>query len=155
MNVMIYKVSSIAADGAADSYSLSPAAVAGYNDDGGRVYALPDGYTIDQSRDGERHVYHGDTHATIVPDNAGTPMLVTSQRVGPTLSLIPRPTIGERIFAARKSAGVSQAELSRRTGLSQAAISDIERGVRADVMVATAAKIADALGITPGELMGD
>jgi transcriptional regulator with XRE-family HTH domain len=44
------------------------------------------------------------------------------------MSMTRRPTLGALLRDARQAAGLTQAELARRAGTSQAAISDIERG---------------------------
>lgn len=50
-----------------------------------------------------------------------------------------------KLKEARKAAGLTQVELSRKTGLSQPDISSIERGDR-DPTASTLRKLADALG---------
>ena len=50
-----------------------------------------------------------------------------------------------KLKEARKSAGITQVELSRKTGMSQQDISSIERGDR-DPTATTLRKLADALG---------
>lgn len=56
-------------------------------------------------------------------------------------------TIGERLRAARAKKGLTQPELSRLSGVSQAAISDLERG--RSVESRKLVQLAQALGITP------
>ena len=48
---------------------------------------------------------------------------------------------------ARKQAGLTQAELARRLGMSRATISQLENGVIADLGIRKLAKIADRLGL--------
>ena len=50
-----------------------------------------------------------------------------------------------KLKEARKAAGLTQVELSRKTGMSQQDISSIERGDR-DPTASTLLKLADALG---------
>lgn len=50
-----------------------------------------------------------------------------------------------KLKEARKAAGLTQVELSRKTGLSQQDISSIERGDR-EPTASTLRKLADALG---------
>lgn len=62
--------------------------------------------------------------------------------------------IGKNILAARKELGLTQEELARRVGYkSKSAINKIETGVR-DLPQKKIAAFADALGVTPGRLMG-
>ena len=53
--------------------------------------------------------------------------------------------IGDAVISARAKKGITQNELSERTGIDQSDISKIERGV-ANPSVGTLARIADALG---------
>ena len=62
--------------------------------------------------------------------------------------------IGKNILAARKQLGLTQEELARRVGYkSKSAINKIELGVR-DLPQKKIAAFAEALGVTPGHLMG-
>lgn len=62
--------------------------------------------------------------------------------------------IGRNILAARKELGLTQEELARRVGYkSKSAINKIETGVR-DLPQKKIAAFAEALGVTPGRLMG-
>jgi ribosome-binding protein aMBF1 (putative translation factor) len=54
--------------------------------------------------------------------------------------------VGERIFNARTSAGISQRELARRMGTSQAAVGRIESG-GVGTTVTTLQRVASALGL--------
>jgi transcriptional regulator with XRE-family HTH domain len=63
--------------------------------------------------------------------------------------------IGSRIRAARKTAGLSQEELARRAGMSLKGMSYIERGHIEDPHYSSLSKIADALGVSVGELLED
>lgn len=58
-----------------------------------------------------------------------------------------RRTFGEDVRQRRLEAGLSQAELAERAGISERAVSDIERGLRASVYAATARRLADALAV--------
>lgn len=60
-----------------------------------------------------------------------------------------------RLADIRKSSGLSQQELSRRSGVKQGIISLIESGATQFPRVDTAAKLARALGCTVDELIGE
>lgn len=62
--------------------------------------------------------------------------------------------VAERVHTARVTSVTSVAELAGLTGMSREAIYKIERGERYG-SIATYMLIADALGITVGELLGD
>jgi transcriptional regulator with XRE-family HTH domain len=64
-------------------------------------------------------------------------------------------SIGERLKRLRELRGFSQNELAKRAGVSHPVISDLERGVRADLTVSTAKKLAAALGVSLEMLVGD
>lgn len=55
-------------------------------------------------------------------------------------------TTGERIKAAREAAGMTQAELAKRLGISYVGVSQWERGIR-NPKYSTLKKIADILGV--------
>ena len=62
--------------------------------------------------------------------------------------------VGKNIAAARRRAGITQEELASRVGYkTKSAINKIELGVR-DLPQKKIAAFADALGVTPGHLMG-
>lgn len=62
--------------------------------------------------------------------------------------------VGQNIAAARKRAGITQEELASRVGYkTKSAINKIELGIR-DLPQKKIAAFADALGVTPGHLMG-
>ena len=61
-------------------------------------------------------------------------------------------TIGQNVFRYRKRAGLTQEELSERTGLTSGTISKIERGTMA-VMTITLYSIAQALHVTCDALL--
>ena len=62
--------------------------------------------------------------------------------------------VGKNIAAARKRAGITQEELAGRVGYkTKSAINKIELGIR-DLPQKKIAAFADALGVTPGHLMG-
>lgn len=62
--------------------------------------------------------------------------------------------VGRNILEARKRAGLTQEELAARVGYkTKSAINKIELGVR-DLPQKKIAQFADALGVTPGQLMG-
>jgi transcriptional regulator with XRE-family HTH domain len=58
---------------------------------------------------------------------------------------------GERAKIARKSRGITQAELATRLGISQPAIAELEKG--GNMGENTARKLAGALGVTLAELL--
>lgn len=58
-----------------------------------------------------------------------------------------RMSLGERLLHARESLGFSQTRLAKRSRVTQAAISRIERGETADPGVFVVAALAKALGI--------
>lgn len=62
--------------------------------------------------------------------------------------------IGDRITEARKHKGLSQAELAKRSGLSQAGISYIEKGLRSP-STDTLELLASALGCSVSYLIGE
>lgn len=51
--------------------------------------------------------------------------------------------------AARRSAGISQAELARRVGVTKRAVQYWEQSSRKPIRAETIARIADALGFSP------
>ena len=61
--------------------------------------------------------------------------------------------IGERIKIFRKSAGLTQEQLAKNSGLSRNAIYNYENGRRSPD-IETLNKIAAALGVTSNELLG-
>lgn len=62
--------------------------------------------------------------------------------------------VGQNIALARKQAGLTQEELAARVGYkTKSAINKIELGIR-DLPQKKIAAFADALGVTPGHLMG-
>lgn len=62
-------------------------------------------------------------------------------------------TIGQRIREARIKAGLTQAELAEKLGISYVGVSQWERDIR-NPKIETVRKIADALGMKLSELMG-
>ena len=73
---------------------------------------------------------------------------------GAKINEIPRPEIGQRIFTARRSRGISQAELGKKIGATLRAISYYERETD-NISASTLKKIAEALGITTTDLLGE
>ena len=62
--------------------------------------------------------------------------------------------VGKNIAAARRRAGITQEELASRVGYkTKSAINKIELGIR-DLPQKKIAAFAEALGVTPGHLMG-
>lgn len=62
---------------------------------------------------------------------------------------------GHRITERREAAGLTQAGLSRKSGVSLMHLSAIERGVVHDLKASTALKLAGALGTTVDALLDD
>lgn len=60
--------------------------------------------------------------------------------------------IGNRLFSARKKAGMTQAEVAEAAGLSTRTYADIERG-NVNMRIETALKICKVLHITPNEIL--
>jgi transcriptional regulator with XRE-family HTH domain len=63
--------------------------------------------------------------------------------------------IGDRMRAARRSAGLTQEETARRAGLTLKAVGEVERGEVQDPHFSTLASIAGALGMPLAELVGE
>ena len=61
-------------------------------------------------------------------------------------------TIGNRLLAARKRLGMTQAEVAERAGLSDRTYADIERGT-VNMRIETILRICGALHITPDEIL--
>lgn len=59
-----------------------------------------------------------------------------------------------KIKNLRRSRGISQAKLAEKSGLSQAAISMIEKGMKSPTLT-TLEKIAQALGVSVSDLLED
>lgn len=64
-------------------------------------------------------------------------------------------TLGDRIHDMRKAAKLSQDALARRAGMSVSAVAQIEQGGRTDPHYSTLTKLADALNMSVGELLGE
>jgi len=62
-------------------------------------------------------------------------------------------TFGERLFLVRRRRGMGQAELARLAGISVAALSKYERGLR-DPQGVVIAALAVALGVSADYLLG-
>jgi transcriptional regulator with XRE-family HTH domain len=60
--------------------------------------------------------------------------------------------LGANVRRYRKLAGISQEELSHRTGIKRSYISDLERGTR-NPTVRAVGKLAKAFGIQPADLL--
>lgn len=61
--------------------------------------------------------------------------------------------VAERIRVERERQGLSQAELARRSGVSQSNLTRLENGGRA-CTISTLTKLAHGLGMKPAELLG-
>ena len=62
-------------------------------------------------------------------------------------------SLGEAVSTIRMEIGISQRELSRRTGVDNNTIAKIEKGERKKINILSLKKIAYALGIVPDELL--
>ena len=63
-------------------------------------------------------------------------------------------TFGQKLTAARKAQGLSQALLAQKSGLSQSAVSALEKGINSP-SEKTIILLASALGCAPADLLGD
>lgn len=63
--------------------------------------------------------------------------------------------IGQNIKRIRTIKDISAYELSKKSGVSSATISQIESGKRATLKGDTLAKVAHSLGVQPGDLLGE
>jgi transcriptional regulator with XRE-family HTH domain len=63
--------------------------------------------------------------------------------------------IGQRIRDVRKAAGLTQEALARRADISLNVLNRIERGAVTDPHYSTLNKLADGLGVSVGELIGE
>lgn len=61
-------------------------------------------------------------------------------------------TVGQKLYLERIRRGLSQTELSRRTGIAQPNLSNIEKG-KQDITVATLLQICLALGVQPSSVL--
>lgn len=61
-------------------------------------------------------------------------------------------TIGNKLFAVRKSCGLTQAEVAEAAGLSDRTYAEIERG-NVNMRIETVLRICNALHITPDEVL--
>jgi|SRR5215217_253838 len=64
-------------------------------------------------------------------------------------------TIGDRVRTARKAAGLTQEQLARRTDLTLKAVGELERSETMDPHYSTLLGLANALGTTIAELVGE
>jgi transcriptional regulator with XRE-family HTH domain len=65
------------------------------------------------------------------------------------------PSLASRVRAIRERQELSQEAVAARAGLRQTDISRIERGIRANIGLDTARKLARGLGCTLAELAGE
>jgi transcriptional regulator with XRE-family HTH domain len=63
-------------------------------------------------------------------------------------------TLGERIKRLREKRGLGLRELAREANVRHATLSELERGLRADITTETAKKIARALNVSVDYLIG-
>lgn len=64
-------------------------------------------------------------------------------------------TTGEKLKRLRRGRALTQAELANIAKVSQSTIAQIERGVRPNPHPGTLGKLADALGVSPADLLED
>lgn len=64
------------------------------------------------------------------------------------------PTIGENLARLRNQAGLTQAELNMKSGVSLATIRGLERNARTTALMGTLSKLARALDVKPSSLVG-
>ncbi|MFI9311524.1 helix-turn-helix domain-containing protein [Streptomyces triculaminicus] len=64
------------------------------------------------------------------------------------------PTIGENLARLRAQTGLTQQELSNKSGVSTATIRVLERNGRTTALIGTLAKLARALDVKPQALLG-
>lgn len=60
--------------------------------------------------------------------------------------------IGDKIYGFRKRAGLTQAEVAERAGLSERAYADIERGT-ANARIVSVQKICSVLNVLPNDIL--
>src|SRR6476659_7491347 len=77
----------------------------------------------------------------------GAPAARTQCRAGPMFVAEP-PTFAVLLRRLRLEAGLSQAELAGRAGLSERAVSDLERGLHPTPQRQTVAMLAEGLGLS-------
>ena len=58
-----------------------------------------------------------------------------------------------KLKTIRKEKNLSQAELAKKSGVSRATIANIERGAQVEILVGTAAKLANALNVSVSEVI--
>lgn len=83
---------------------------------------------------------------------SGPAAVTPSQPFGAEMSSQKKTMISEALKLARLYWGYSQVELAEATGISQAMISDIERGTKA-VTLETLDRYSEALGVRKSDLM--
>lgn len=64
-------------------------------------------------------------------------------------------TIGEKLNRARRGQGLTQAELSKASGVAQSTIAQIETGKRSNPHPGTLKKLAEAMGHEARDLLED
>jgi transcriptional regulator with XRE-family HTH domain len=62
------------------------------------------------------------------------------------------PCLGQRVRQARREAGMTQALLAARVGLTRASVTNIEKG-RQKVLAHTLWRLAETLGVSPEDLV--
>jgi transcriptional regulator with XRE-family HTH domain len=76
------------------------------------------------------------------------------QEVGMTIEAIYGEQLGARVKEFRRRRGLTLEDLAERAGVSRAMISKVERGEKNPTLVVTA-KVAEGLGVTLSELLGE
>lgn len=64
-------------------------------------------------------------------------------------------TTAQKLRRLRRGNGLTQTELAKKTGLNQSTIAMIENGARENPHPKTLTKLAEALGVTAFDLLGD
>lgn len=78
-----------------------------------------------------------------------------SQVANPSGALPPEKMLGDRLQKARQGAGLTQQQLCQKASLSYSTLAKIERGAIKAPSIFTISSIAEALGLSVEELLGD
>lgn len=62
---------------------------------------------------------------------------------------------GEKLKRYRRGSGLTQKELAQKAGVTQSTVTQIETGTIAEPRPRTLTKLANALGVTPTDLLDD
>jgi len=64
-------------------------------------------------------------------------------------------SIANRLCSLRRAAGLSKRDVAERADLSRSRVAKMERGRKTDPRASTLLVLAGALGVQPGQLLGD